>query len=112
MDDHDLQAEDTFYLHFYLHNPDNEQYLTDVWILLDIYSEYWFWPSWRSAGDGIDFKEDMVVAPNTSYHEEVLNFAWPVISGSADGLGFWGAAFLPDSYDFIGDLQYIEWEYN
>jgi len=42
----------------------------------------------------------------------VLQFDWPAGVGAADGLEFIGCAFEPGSWDMIGDLQYILWNYS
>ena len=53
----------------------------------------------------------MTAAALGSYHEEVLNFNWPEDAGAASGLKFYGAAFEPETFVFIGELQVINWLY-
>ncbi len=111
MNDTLLTKGDTLYLHYYLHNPGHVAYLADVYILLDVFGEYFAYPSWQNLDMGIDLEEDVAVDPNTSYHKEALSITWPPGAGAASGLWFHGAAFDADTFDFIGELRSIEWGY-
>lgn len=112
LDDTTLFPGDTFHLHYYLHNPDGVEYVADVWILLDVYGVYWCFPEWVNLEDGYDFRPEVNIDPAASYHENVLLFQWPGNCGSSSGLRFLGAAFVPGSFEIIGDLQIINWEYS
>ncbi|MBN1355165.1 hypothetical protein JXA40_02730 [bacterium] len=43
--------------------------------------------------------------------ETVLDFTWPQVGGSADGLMFYGLCCRASSFDFVGDLQIVPWSY-
>jgi len=68
----------------------------DLYILLDVWGEYFFWPAWlqelayeqRSYGNG----------PTS---ETILQFIWPAGAGSASGIRFYGAFFRPGTYDLM-----------
>lgn len=110
LDDADLEAGDTFHLHYYL-AADTAVLNADVWILLDVYGDYWFYPDWLHVSDGVDFKEGVNVMPGSMYTETVLNFPWPAQAGNAEGLYFWGAAFFTGTFDIYGDFESIPWGY-
>jgi len=112
LDDRELKRGDLFHLHFYLHNPDSVSYSADVWVLLDVMGAFWCYPSWVSMNESVDFNPNIEVDSQSSYHEDVLSFDWPEVSGSVTGLQFYGAAFQPDSFEIIGEIQIIEWAYN
>ncbi len=110
--DPSLEEGDLFNLHYYLYNPDSSDYHGDVWIILDIYGLYWFYPGWKSFDEnGIDFKENVPVGPDSFYHETVLSFEWPIVDFSASGLRFYGAAFDTGTFNLFGDIQEIGWEF-
>ncbi|GEM_PF-3217412 len=110
LDDQELAAGDSFNLHMYLHNPDVDSYVADAYILLDVYGNYWCWPSWKSLNEGLDKKVETIPGM-TSMHEAVLEFEWPAGVGSANGLQFIGCLFAPDTWDMIGTPQIISWSY-
>ena len=106
-----LQAGDSFDLSFDLDNAGTETLNADIWILLDVYGNYWFYPSWISSTQGMDFQSGLMVSADTLYHEDVLQFTWPTGTGAATDLQFLGAAFYTGTFSFIGDLEIIPWEY-
>lgn len=107
----DFGPGDQFLLVFDLNNSDSQAYDCDAYVLLGFAGLYWCWPSWISANDGLDY-DTFTVPARDSIHEEVLNFDWPTGTGSASGLEFYGAAFQPNGFDLIGDLQYITFSYH
>ncbi len=111
MDNTLLEGGDIFHLHYNLHNPGIDAYMADVWIILDVYENYFLYPSWVNLEDGIDFEEAVTAPAVTSLHKTVLLFQWPYDVGSASNLYFYGAAFHHGTFDFIGDLGTIEWAY-
>ncbi len=110
MTDPELSAGEEFYLHFYLHNPDQTPYDADVYLLLGVYGNYWCWPSWQPVTEGLDYR-NMTVGAGQSVHEDALKFDWPAGVGSAEGLAFYGCPFEPGTWTMIGDVQVITWSY-
>ncbi len=76
----------------------------DVYIALDVYGEYWFWPSW---GRDIDF-DSMSLSPYTMHREPILSFDWPDVEGHASGIKFWVAALAVGSGELM-DYDVVEW---
>ncbi|MBN1552110.1 hypothetical protein JW979_11595 [bacterium] len=76
----------------------------DKWIILDVYGLYWFWPSWSNQ---LDYMTQNI--PDYSINREsILEFTWPEVSGHADGLKFWTAAFDHTTMQLM-DYAYTEW---
>ncbi len=109
LDDTLLMEGNRFYLHFNLWS-EGQTMDTDVYILLDVYGQYWSWPSWKFIDDGLDFSS-FSVQPDELLHQDVLDIIWPAIGNAASGLYFYGASFEADSFTFIGDIQVIEFGY-
>ncbi len=112
LDDIDLETGDQFNLHFCLLNSTDTGLNLDVFILLDVYGQYWFWPSWTAIENGIDFQAEMEVNAYGEYRESALSFQWPELQGAADGLKFYGAAFHAGSFEFCGELNIVTWQYH
>lgn len=111
LDDLDLTAGEHFNLHFTIGNPDAESMQCDTYILLDVYGLYWAWPSWSDITTNLDSKS--ITVPAGSVHAETaLEFNWPQGAGSASGLQFIGATFTPGTWDLIGDISIIAWQYH
>ncbi|MBN1357015.1 hypothetical protein JXA40_12205 [bacterium] len=112
LEDTGLVPGDDFHLHYYIYNASDQPFCGDIWILLDVYGRYWFYPGWVSSSDGIDFLPGLEIGPQSSHHETVLDFMWPVVSGSATGLYFYGALFKAGSFDPAGEIRSIEWGFS
>ncbi|MCD4654428.1 hypothetical protein K8T06_10910, partial [bacterium] len=111
MTDTSLESGDLFNLHYYLYNSGATNILVDVWILLYIYGDIWFYPTWVYMDDGVDYKQETNLLPNQFVHENVLSFEWPALSDHLTGLLFYGAAFNTGTFEYFGDFQTVEWEY-
>lgn len=64
----------------------------DLYLCLDLNtgSDYWLWPHWNQYPP-LDF-ERLSMPANSFAEMSILDFTWPVVSGSASGLRFWAAA--------------------
>ncbi len=92
------QAGDLFHLWTFINNP-APGLEVDEYILLDVWGEYWFWPSWTQEMDYVN----RVLEPWTTYEETILEFEWPSGAGEAYGIVFWAAIFHAGTFDFAGD---------
>jgi C1A family cysteine protease len=99
------QAGDFFELIFTVNNYQESREVNE-WLLLDVYGQYWFWPSWSAQAD---FRT-RTLTPRCSMRESILSFDWPEISGHADGLKFWAAIIDAQSGDIL-DYGMTEWGY-
>ncbi|MBN1354996.1 hypothetical protein JXA40_01885 [bacterium] len=110
LEDTDLIAGDEFYLHMFLSNRETQPLYLDAYILLDVYGNFWCWPSWRSLNTGLD-GSSFILNPLSTSHEAVLRFVWPGNVGNADGLYFYGVACHAGSFDIVGPVNAISWRY-
>ncbi|MBN1355112.1 hypothetical protein JXA40_02465 [bacterium] len=110
LDDTDLTAGDRFYLHMNLNNPEPEAYQADAYVLLGIWGDYWFWPSWIHMSQGLDSQTYSI--PSGTTPKDLLDFTWPGNVGQAGNLEFIGCLFRPGSWNMIGSVQYINWSYH
>lgn len=98
---------DTFFLDATVCNA-TDSVLTNhhVFIILDVFGEYYFLPSWTNSHDGIDSYHHSI-PPGAWQFQVVPMFNWPVVYGSANGLIFWGAITDPDITGIIGELNSV-----
>jgi len=111
LDDRLLESGDVFRLHYTLLNSTEQAQVMDAWILLEVFGEFWCYPSWKHLDEGVDFNPGIQVEPLENYSEDVLIFIWPESMGSAYGLRFFGAAVDPAQNQIVGSLQTIPWGY-
>lgn len=77
---------------------------TDLYVLLDVRGEYWFWPGWTPD---ISYQR-IRLTPNETTPVFVLDFIWPEGDyGSMDGLFFHGALMQPGTFHLIGTLDSV-----
>lgn len=104
MHDTDLSPGDTFLLERKVNNLSDIGIQLDEYIILDVFGELWFWPSWEKE---MDWRASSFDAA-TEQTEEILRFTWPDISDNLDGIRFWGAILWPGSNSLIA-YEKIEW---
>lgn len=83
-------------------DPDTPESLI-LWVALDVYGEFWFGPTWQQVPDSYPMGE--MHAPHL---ERILDFVWPVSTGSAEELKFWGAVTDESATDLIGTYDVVE----
>jgi len=94
---------DTFHLEMRLKNTTEQDILADIYVVLDVYSSYWFWPSWSTE---VDARLDNLVAGQDT-RETLLLFTWPPYDGSFDGVYIWGAALESGTQNVIGEVDFV-----
>ena len=62
-----------------------DSFVADEYLFMDVYGQYFFWPSWRTE---VDFQAAVTI-PHGLMSENILSFTWPDGVGGADGLRFW-----------------------
>ena len=81
----------------------------DCFLILDVYGDLWFWPSWR-YGEPDSLKNDLIDGYYRS--EEVFSFIWPTVGGSASGLRFWAATLkMTPEESQLGPIACLEFGY-
>jgi len=99
------QAGDNFYLSI-RHTNSGDPVTVNRFVILDVYSYFWFWPSWSEESD---FSRDII---QSGYSEDViLSFDWPEVTGTAADLRFWAALLDPDSGELVGPWDFVIFGY-
>jgi len=80
-----------------------EAAIVDLYILLDVYQAYYFYPSWTLLPDA-DRRE---LPEGVSGPETILSFLWPSGAGAADGIVFWAALLEPGSGILLSDVSHV-----
>lgn len=101
-----LAEGDIFELRRACYNP-FESIMVDEYILLDIYEQFWFWPSWSETVDYNTWE----LPEGIEYDEVLLTFPWPMVDGTVEGLKFWGAFLSSGTTDLIV-YDMVEWGYS
>jgi photosystem II stability/assembly factor-like uncharacterized protein len=97
------RAGDRFLLQVTLDNP-GAQLTTDMYVVLDVFGDYFFYPSWSET---VDF-ETRILPEASSTTIDLLEFLWPSGAGSADGLRFWAAVTLQGTTELAAEVDSTE----
>jgi hypothetical protein len=95
-------------------NPGPDEPTLPLFVVLDVYGSYYFWPSWTHY--------DPPASPEIDYREELLEigvrelsiidpFPWPDAGGPVEGILFHGALLTPDMTGIYGEMDSVEWGY-
>ncbi len=106
---------DLFYLNARINSPDDALGKLPLFVVLDVYGEMFFWPSWQAysppENPDIDFSlldipQGIIIVP------VIQSFQWPTITGgSATGLKFYGALVSADFRDLVGIMAVVNFGY-
>ncbi len=103
-----FNAGDQFYLQLRLYNTCQPVYI-DQFIILEINSQYWFWPSWSELPD-LDYWPSLFMGMGIE-RRDILEFAWPAVGGGFSGAKFWCAAFNEGEINLdnlVGEILFVE----
>jgi len=110
-----IHPDEPFFVNGHLVNDTLDLSGTQVFFMLDVYGEYWFWPSWSyydaAAGTGVDYNTMDVPLGDTIVN--VLEpFIWPDTGpATVTGLRFWGAMVNASAGGLVGSYGMVEWGY-
>ncbi len=104
--DHLYSAGNMFWLKCHV-SQDNDMLNVPVAILLGVYDEFWFWPSWTQDFDFMLM--DFEAGVTTFYGLEP--FAWPDVEGHVTGLDFFAALLTPEMNAIFGEPDHVEFGY-
>ncbi len=82
-------------------------YQANLYVILDVYSQYWFWPDWSETPG----YKTISLQPGKTTPIFVLDITWPDITDSAEGLIFWGGMLDVESNNLIGTVGFSEFGY-
>lgn len=98
----------------YLDNPGEALAQVPVFFVLDVFGEYWFWPSWvhfEPETQLIDFRY-MDIPTGTTTEFVIPEFIWPDTgSATVEHLRFLGAMLTQDMSTYLGMLALEEFGY-
>ncbi len=98
-----MEPSDTFLLYTEIRNYGPERDINEF-IALEVGGMFWFWPEWTET-PGYQMR---TISGESFTISTVLTFAWPEISGHAEGIRFWQAALEATSGSVL-DYDMIEW---
>jgi hypothetical protein len=106
---------ETFYLDAVLRNGGPEIPGVQAYIVLDVWGELFFWPSWshysEETGEGIDFVA--LDLPVGVFSARIIDaFAWPETGASGSDLWFYGAIVDPERGEIVGRLSSLRWGFS
>jgi hypothetical protein len=105
MPDSFFRPGDTCYLEATVCNGHEEPLVGyPLFIILDVYGEYWFAPSWNQELDYYAFD----LPPGPTVFRPVPEFSWPAGDASATGIVFWGALLDPGMTEVAGNIGRFE----
>jgi hypothetical protein len=94
---------DPFQLVVTIKKPDEDSYYNQpLFVLLDVYGEYYFYPSWNTY---LDYKLVDVTVFIASF--PILNFEWPAVTSSADGIAFHAAILNSSMTSVAGNIDSV-----
>ena len=102
-----LMPEDLFRLSCTVVNAGAEK-AVDLFVILDVYQNYWFWPDWSES---LAFATRTLDSKSVYPDEVLLMFTWPYVEGVAHDLRFWGAMLYHSTLEIFGDYDVISWGY-
>jgi len=63
------------------------------------------------VAEGLDMKT-ITVSPGGVHQEDALKFVWPSASGQGSGLEFIGVLFETGTWQIIGGMDVVPWQYS
>jgi hypothetical protein len=102
---------DPFYVDGILNNPSQPMEDVPVFFILNIASDFWFWPTWISSDTGVDFNY-IDVADGTTVIHVIDSMTWPETGTLAmDNLVFYGAMLESDFSAIMGGFAEASWQF-
>lgn len=100
-----FQPGDPFLLTYQIQNSTPSDVSAALWIILDVYSQYWFYPGWTQTAE---YDAQALGAGADTGVRIVFDFDWPQTDSHADGLMFWSALTTPDTFELITEVKSAE----
>lgn len=90
-----------FLLSCSIDNP-GDAAICDLYIVLNVADMYWFYPNWTSEITGVFH----LLSPGQT-EKSIMNFEWPEVGGSMDGLSFYGFLCRPGQYELVSNVDVV-----
>ena len=111
----DFHPGDEVYMYAYVQNFEEPIENVPVVILLDVFGEMFFWPSWSQydpqTGEGFDVQR-MDIAHGINRIEVLPQMIWPDILGGLSGILLYGAMLTDDLTAIRGDYDRVTISYS
>ena len=101
-----FSAGDLFELQMYTVN-NGADVIRQVYIILDVFGSYWFWPSWTPFPPAIDY-DLRDIRHGISQTEEIIAFTVPDGVSPVAGIVFWGGMLKPNTAILWGRVARVE----
>jgi len=87
-------------------NHTNATIYGELYVILDIFGSYYFYPDWTHNLDSKTLNDGSGINSYSSWFDQVLSFDWPPGAGIADGIRIWAAA-LDSQSNLLGSYDYV-----
>lgn len=105
-----FQPGDTFYMYTYVTNPGTVMSSVCLFVVLDVYGQYWFWPNWAGFPPYYSWWQGDI--GTGSWKWTIFDpFYWPNIGGYVTGLKFYGVVTDSSMVQTRSNLAMVEWGY-
>ena len=96
-----------FLLKLYWKSFDISTYV-DLYIILDVYGNYYFYPSWTQDIDYYSF----FINNYTESNLNILDFIFPENCGSAQGIKFWAGITYHLTFEILSNIDSVEFGFS
>jgi len=77
----------------------------DLYVLLDVWGEYWFYPGWTQQPQCAT----VTLSGSVPLNRLILQFTWPSgDNGAGEGLRFWSGLCSVATADLLGEIAFVE----
>jgi len=99
---------DWFHLGLTSWNSTASTQILPLFIILDVYGAYFFWPGW---GETVDYETRQMPSGHIVSDWPVLEFTWPATDGAFRDLKFWAAFTSANMTEIVGVYDNVTWGY-
>lgn len=97
---------DRFYLQARMANTEPSPLNVELYVILDVYGDYWFGPGWSQHVDAYKLNGFLGVRTLT-----IFDFIWPEVDSEAQGIAFWAGMVAEGESTIFGFYDRIEFAY-
>ncbi|MCD4654229.1 hypothetical protein K8T06_09865 [bacterium] len=100
-----LYAGEQFVLETHYYNPGDTLFEIMLFIVLDVYGQYYFCPTWTMDLDSIPIE---IISGSSM--DTILDFTWPDVDGHAENLVIWGGLMTHEG-TVLGSIINVNFQY-
>jgi len=105
---------DTFSVTVIVGNPGNDLESIPLFVVLDVYGDYYFWPGWKRFHPPESEEIDYLIINLTHGQQAFIvlyPFAWPAVSPGVSGIAFHAALLNRELTAILGEMDSFYWGY-